>query len=121
MDRQNCSASMGWQVVIVDGARACTHAAAGWRHAPACPSAPSSSPPPARPPRAAESHTLRTANAPPDAQHTEVVGRIAGAARRAIFLTGTPSLNRPFDLFRQVGWGGGCDACQALFATHGQA
>ncbi|PRW44334.1 DNA annealing helicase and endonuclease ZRANB3 [Chlorella sorokiniana] len=49
-----------------------------------------------------ESHTLRTSNKPPDALHTEAVVAAVKAARRAILLTGTPSLSRPFDLFRQV-------------------
>lgn len=45
---------------------------------------------------------LRTANRPVDAAHTEAVVAAAKLARRAILLTGTPSLSRPFDLFRQV-------------------
>jgi hypothetical protein len=49
-----------------------------------------------------ESHTLRTSNKPPDALHTEAVVCCLKLARRAILLTGTPSLSRPFDLFRQV-------------------
>ncbi|GAB4813573.1 hypothetical protein N2152v2_000619 [Parachlorella kessleri] len=49
-----------------------------------------------------ESHQLRTSNRPPDAQHTEAVVSAVRLARRAVFLTGTPSLSRPFDLFRQV-------------------
>ncbi|PSC75396.1 DNA annealing helicase and endonuclease ZRANB3 [Micractinium conductrix] len=49
-----------------------------------------------------ESHTLRTSSKPPDALHTEAVVSAVKAARRAILLTGTPSLSRPFDLFRQV-------------------
>lgn len=56
-------------------------------------------------PPCAESHTLRTSNKPPDALHTEAVVAAVKAARRAILLTGTPSLSRPFDLFRQVGHG----------------
>lgn len=50
----------------------------------------------------AESHTLRTSNKPPDALHTEATVTAVKLARRAILLTGTPSLSRPFDLFRQV-------------------
>lgn len=49
-----------------------------------------------------ESHTLRTSNKPPDALHTEATVTAVKLARRAILLTGTPSLSRPFDLFRQV-------------------
>jgi len=45
---------------------------------------------------------LRTSNRPPDAQHTEAVVSAVRLARRAVFLTGTPSLSRPFDLFRQA-------------------
>lgn len=52
---------------------------------------------------AAESHTLRTSSKPPDALHTEAVVAALRLARRAILLTGTPSLSCPFDLFRQVG------------------
>lgn len=66
----------------------------------------------------AESHTLRTSNKPPDALHTEAVVAAVKAARRAILLTGTPSLSRPFDLFRQVGVTG-CTCCCALQA-HGR-
>lgn len=50
-----------------------------------------------------ESHTLRTSNRAPDARHTEAVASAVKRATRAIFLSGTPSLSRPFDLFRQVG------------------
>ncbi|KAK9844937.1 hypothetical protein WJX74_008894 [Apatococcus lobatus] len=49
-----------------------------------------------------ESHTLRTSNRAPDARHTEAVASVVKRATRAIFLSGTPSLSRPFDLFRQV-------------------
>lgn len=49
-----------------------------------------------------ESHTMRTTEHPPDAKHTETVASVIKRARRAILLSGTPSLNRPFDLFRQV-------------------
>ena len=49
-----------------------------------------------------ESHTLRTTAALPDARHTEAVASAARAARRVIFLSGTPALSRPYDLFRQV-------------------
>lgn len=49
-----------------------------------------------------ESHTLRTTKRPPDALHTEALASTARRATRAVFLSGTPSLNRPFDLFRQA-------------------
>lgn len=49
-----------------------------------------------------ESHTLRTSSHPPDAFHTEATTVVARRAKRAVFLTGTPSLSKPFDLFRQV-------------------
>jgi hypothetical protein len=52
-----------------------------------------------------ESHTLRTTKRPPDALHTEALAATARRAARAVFLSGTPSLNRPFDLFRQVSCG----------------
>jgi hypothetical protein len=49
-----------------------------------------------------ESHMMRTHNKPPDAAFTEVVAAIGRRATRLLLLSGTPSLNRPFDLFRQV-------------------
>ena len=49
-----------------------------------------------------ESHMMRTHNKPPDAAFTEVAAAIGRRARRLLLLSGTPSLNRPFDLFRQV-------------------
>lgn len=49
-----------------------------------------------------ESHTLRTGGRPPDAAHTECVAVAAKRAQRAVLLTGTPSLSRPFDLYRQA-------------------
>ena len=49
-----------------------------------------------------ESHTLRTSEKPPDARHTEAAVSAVRRSRRAVFLTGTPSLSRPFDLYRQV-------------------
>ena len=49
-----------------------------------------------------ESHTLRTSEKPPDARHTEAAVSAVRRSKRAVFLTGTPSLSRPFDLFRQV-------------------
>jgi hypothetical protein len=52
-----------------------------------------------------ESHNLRTTNArAQDSPHTEACIAAARRAPRAVLLTGTPSLSRPYDLFRQVGW-----------------
>lgn len=45
---------------------------------------------------------MRTSNSPPDARHTEAACATMRRATRLVMLTGTPSLNRPFDLFRQV-------------------
>ena len=49
-----------------------------------------------------ESHELRTTATAPDSRHTEAVSATCKRSRRAILLSGTPSLSRPFDLFRQV-------------------
>eukprot|EP00884_Botryococcus_braunii_P002065 jgi/Botrbrau1/1185/Bobra.0162s0066.1 len=49
-----------------------------------------------------ESHTMRTTEHVPDAKHTEAVASVVKRACRAVMLSGTPGLNRPFDLFRQV-------------------
>ena len=49
-----------------------------------------------------ESHMMRTHNKAPDAAFTEAAAAIGRAADRLLLLSGTPSLNRPFDLFRQV-------------------
>ena len=50
-----------------------------------------------------ESHNLRTTNSrDADSPHTEAAAAALGRARRAVLLTGTPSLSRPYDLFRQV-------------------
>jgi hypothetical protein len=49
-----------------------------------------------------ESHTLRTTNNACDSGQTEAAARVIKMAPRAFLLTGTPSLNRPFDLYRQV-------------------
>ena len=49
-----------------------------------------------------ESHTLRTADRAPDSTNTEAAVAAVKAARAAVLLTGTPSLSRPFDLYRQV-------------------
>ncbi len=59
-----------------------------------------------------ESHNLRTSNGrDADSPHTEAACAALGRARRAVLLTGTPSLSRPYDLFRQVGgWGLGLGA-----------
>lgn len=50
-----------------------------------------------------ESHVMRTSRRPPDALHTEAVASTVRRAARVLFLSGTPALNQPFDLFRQVG------------------
>ena len=109
-DPQNCLAAQRWKVVIADGgcwAVVLSPADAGLA-ASNCARATSSSdasrPAPLPPAAHPESHTLRTSNRPPDAAHTEAVVSAARAARRAVLLTGTPSLSRPYDLFRQVGW-----------------
>ena len=49
-----------------------------------------------------ESHAMRANGHAPDARHTEAVAAAAARAQRVILLTGTPSLSKPFDLFRQV-------------------
>lgn len=49
-----------------------------------------------------ESHTLRTTDRPPDSRITEAAVAAVRAAARAVLLSGTPSLSRPYDLFRQV-------------------
>ncbi len=49
-----------------------------------------------------ESHTLRTTDRPPDSRITEAAVAAIKAAARAVLLSGTPSLSRPYDLFRQV-------------------
>ncbi|WIA10259.1 hypothetical protein OEZ85_010458 [Tetradesmus obliquus] len=50
-----------------------------------------------------ESHNLRTTNSRgADSPHTEAAVAAGAAARRLILLSGTPSLSRPYDLFRQV-------------------
>ena len=49
-----------------------------------------------------ESHVLRTGLRAPDARATEAAAAAASRARRAVFLTGTPSLSKPYDLWRQV-------------------
>lgn len=49
-----------------------------------------------------ESHMLRTTNGATDAMHTEAVCAALQRSRRAVCLSGTPSLTRPFDLFRQA-------------------
>jgi SNF2 family DNA or RNA helicase len=50
-----------------------------------------------------ESHNLRTTNSRgADSPHTEAAVAAGAAAARLILLSGTPSLSRPYDLFRQV-------------------
>ena len=49
-----------------------------------------------------ESHYLRTSGYDKDAGTTEAAVLAAKRAKRVIMLSGTPSLSRPFDLFRQV-------------------
>lgn len=113
-DPQNCLAAQRWKVVIADGEWACAGLGQGGRgrggygstcsarmHGPALADA-AWGPSLCAPANRAESHTLRTSNRPPDAAHTEAVVTAAKAARRAILLTGTPSLSRPYDLFRQA-------------------
>lgn len=106
-DPQNCMAGMGWRVIIVDGKgrKASWHSCL--KHVRCCPSCltacqnhglalPTTI--------CTESHVLRTSSYAPDALHTEAVVATAKRASHAIFLSGTPSLSRPFDLYRQVGW-----------------
>ena len=94
-----CMAGAGWRVVAVD----CIHltpdrkplpelqvclqcmAGAGWRVV-----------------VVDESHNLRTVDRAAGASTTEAAVAAVAAARRAVLLSGTPSLSRPFDLFRQV-------------------
>ena len=70
---RGCMASSGWKMIIVD-----------------------------------ESHTLRTNSNREsidkgiDSQQTEALKAAAQRATRLIFLSGTPSLNKPFDLYTQV-------------------
>ena len=49
-----------------------------------------------------ESHHLRTAAGRKDTAQTEAVRRLVRGARRAVLLTGTPSVTRPFDLAGQL-------------------
>jgi SNF2 family DNA or RNA helicase len=51
-----------------------------------------------------ESHVLRTTSGRSNTENarTEACLRAIERARRAVLLSGTPSLSRPFDLFRQV-------------------
>ena len=49
-----------------------------------------------------ESHALRTTARAPDARWTEAAVTVAARAPRAVFLTGTPCLGRPFDAYRQI-------------------
>ncbi|GIM10874.1 hypothetical protein Vretimale_14474, partial [Volvox reticuliferus] len=50
-----------------------------------------------------ESHNLRTTNSrDADSPHTEACVAAVARVKRAVLLSGTPSLSRPYDLFRQV-------------------
>jgi len=49
-----------------------------------------------------ESHCMRTTTGLKDSSQTEACAGVVRGTRRALLLSGTPSLNRPFDLFRQV-------------------
>lgn len=50
-----------------------------------------------------ESHNLRTTNSRgADSPHTEAAVAAGAAAKRLVLLSGTPSLSRPYDLYRQV-------------------
>jgi hypothetical protein len=49
-----------------------------------------------------ESHSLRTTDRAPDSRNTEAAAAAVKTAKRAVLLSGTPSLSRPYDLFRQV-------------------
>lgn len=51
-----------------------------------------------------ESHSLRaTKSRDHDAAHTEACVSIVKHAKRSVLLSGTPSLSKPFELYRQVG------------------
>jgi len=49
-----------------------------------------------------ESHAMRTTMSKQDSDQTEAASALVRATMRAVLLTGTPSLNRPFDIYRQV-------------------
>lgn len=50
-----------------------------------------------------ESHNLRTTNSrQADSPHTEAAVAAGSRAGRLILLSGTPSLSRPYDLYRQI-------------------
>ena len=49
-----------------------------------------------------ESHHMRTQSGPSDNQMTEVAKKIVRNAKRAVLLSGTPSVTRPFDLAGQL-------------------
>jgi hypothetical protein len=49
-----------------------------------------------------ESHNLRATAGAADAQHTEAARAAATRAARVVFLSGTPSLSKPFDLWNQI-------------------
>ncbi|KAJ7564591.1 hypothetical protein O6H91_02G024600 [Diphasiastrum complanatum] len=49
-----------------------------------------------------ESHNLRSSKRIQESEEIRSVLQVARKAKRAIFLSGTPSLSRPFDIFNQV-------------------
>ena len=49
-----------------------------------------------------ESHNIRSTQKKRDSKQTEAAKRVVAGAKRAILLTGTPSLSKPYDLFAQV-------------------
>ena len=49
-----------------------------------------------------ESHALGATSRPTDAQHTEAIAALCAKAPHALLLSGTPSLRRPFQLWRQA-------------------
>ena len=57
-----------------------------------------------------ESHTLGTTGGQTDAQQTEAVAALCAAAPHTLLLSGTPSLCRPFQLWRQARVGEGVAA-----------
>lgn len=62
-----------------------------------------------------ESHNLRTTNSrDSDSPHTEACVAAVVRAHRAVLLSGTPSLSRPYDLFRQVRPLAQCAKCTCM-------
>ncbi|GAQ80637.1 SNF2 domain containing protein [Klebsormidium nitens] len=49
-----------------------------------------------------ESHNLRTTKNPKETEEKETVKEFLQKTKRAVLLSGTPSLNRPFDIFHQA-------------------